>query len=159
MNMTAVSYFFGETATIQFKQDGGTAIAVGVMQGVEIRAKYETVDLEGCGSIKRQGIATKKVRPSVKGTVKKIDIDLLGDILSPTRAKYTGGTLTEIEDTDLPSFFDVVAAVKDENGKTLTVTVHNVVFPDLPLLVASWGEYVEWELSGEGDDASFVKAT
>lgn len=158
--MTARKYFYAKLATIEFKQDGGTSLSVGVLQNVEIRAKGEKVDLEGCGSNLRQGEAIKKWRVSVRGEVKAIDMELLADILSPTRSKWTSGTgtLSGIEDTDQASLLDVVATVTSTGNKLLTVTAKNVVFEDLPILVGSYGEWVSWELEGEGDDLTIVEA-
>jgi hypothetical protein len=157
---TPRKYFYGKTATIDFKQDGGTSITVGVLQGVEIRFVAEHVDLEGCGSVLRQGIARKKIRVKVKGTVRSMQLQLLADIVSPTHSKWTSGTgtLSGTEDSDQVSLFDVVAVCNDQNGKAYTVTAKNVVFPDLPMLVGTYGEWVEWELSGEGDDVTAVEA-
>jgi len=147
-------YFFGKTATISFKQDGGTAIDVGILQDAEIRAVSETVDLEGTGSTLRQGIAIKKWRVTAKGTMKKIDFLLIADICSPTRANWTAGTgvLSGIEDTDTPSYFDVTLTCNSDTGKALTATAKNVVFKDIPVMVGTYGEWVEWSMEGEGDD-------
>lgn len=147
-------YFYGKTATISFKPDGGTAIDVGVLQGVEITAVPELVDLEGAGTVKRVGIAIKKWRVTCTGTVRSIDFALIADICSSSGASWTDGTgvFTGIEDTDTPSYFDVTATVDSDTGKTLTVTAKNVVFKDLAILVGTWGEWVEWPLEGEGDD-------
>ena len=152
-------YFFGKTATISFKPDGGTAIDVGVLQGVEITAVPELVDLEGCGSVKRVGIAIKKWRVTVTGTVRAVDFALIADICSSSGTSWTDGTgtFTGIEDTDTPSYFDVTSTVDSDEGKELSVTAKNVVFKDLPILVGTYGEWVEWALEGEGDDFTAVE--
>lgn len=152
-------YFYGKTATISFKQDGGTAIDVGYLQNIEIRATPERVDLEGCGSVLRQDAAVKKWRVTVRGTVKAVDFALMADICSPSGANWTDGTgtFTGIENTDTMSLFDVVATCDDPNGKTLTVTAKNVIFEDIPLLVGTYGEWVEFEMTGEGDDFTAVE--
>lgn len=156
---TEREYFYGKTATISFKPDGGTQIDVGVLQGVEIIAVPEYVDLEGAGTTKRVGAAIKKWRVTCRGTMKAIDFALIADICSSSGASWTNatGVFTGIEDTDTPSYFDVVAAVTSDDGKPLTVTAKNVIFKDVPVLVGTWGEWVEFELEGEGDDFTAVE--
>jgi len=151
---TEREYFYGKTATISFKPDGGTAIDVGLLQGCEVIAVPEYVDLDGCGSTKRVGVAIKKWRVTCRGTIRATDFALIADICSSSGTSWTSGTgvFTGIEDTDTPSYFDVTLAVNSDAGKALTVTAKNVVFKDVPVLVGTYGEWVEWELEGEGDD-------
>jgi len=151
---TEREYFYGKTATISFKPDGGTAIDVGVLQSTEITAVPEIVDLEGCGTVKRVGAAIKKWRVTCRGVIRAIDFALIADICSSSGSSWTSatGVFTGIEDTDTPSYFDVTAVCNSDAGKALTVTAKNVIFKDIPILVGTYGEWVEWELEGEGDD-------
>lgn len=151
---TEREYFAGKTATISFKPDGATAIDVGILQGYEIRAVSEVVDLEGCGSVLRQGAAIKKWRATVKGTVKAVDFALIADICSSSGTNWNGttGVFSGFENTDTPSYFDVTCTVTSDAGKLLTITVSNVIFKDIPVAIATYGEWLEWEFEGEGDD-------
>lgn len=152
--------YHGNTATIVFQPDGGTAITVGWLQNVEVTVEYEESEMTSCGTIKIQDRRKHVVRVKVKAEVKRMDIPLLADILTPSGTYYNGttGTVTAIEDTNVQSLFDVVAAVTstDATAKALTATVTNVVFNTLPLIIATKDDYVGWELEGIGDDVKLV---
>ena len=150
--------YHGNTATIEFQPDGGTAITVGWLQNVEVSVEFEESEMTACGSIKIQDRRKYVTRVKLKAEVKKMDIPLLADILTPSGTYYNGttGTVTAIEDTNVQSLFDVVAAVESTGGKDLTATVSNVVFNNLPLIVAAKDDYVGWELEGIGDDVKLV---
>ena len=152
-----VKYPFCKTATITYQTDGGTNIDVGHLQNVEIRATGEQTDLFAADSIKRQDVFRHSMKVSVKAEVKSIDHDLLFDILSPTKANVSSQTLSSIEDVSQMAYFDVIATLEDTAGKTITITVRNVVFKDLPILVGTMGEWVSWTLEGEGNDVTIVK--
>ena len=157
---TERKYFYAKTATIAFQPDGGTAIDVGSLQNVEIRELADYVELRSAGTNQRVDVAQHNQRVEVTATINEIDMELIADILSPSGTNWTSGTgtLSGIEDTDTASLFDVVATVTSTANKLLTVTVSNVYFPDIPVLVGTPGEWVGWELSGTGDDVSIVEA-
>ena len=152
--------YHGNTATIEFQPDGGTAITVGWLQDVEVYVEFEESEMTACGSIKIQDRRKHVTRVKVKATLNKMDIPLLADILTPSGTYYNGttGTVTAIEDTNVQSLFDIVVAVEstDATGKDLTATVSNVVINNLPLIVAKKDDYVGWELEGIGDDVHVV---
>jgi hypothetical protein len=154
-------YFFAKSATITFTTDGGTAIAVGHLQNVKINRTADMVDLRSASSTKRQDVGQSNQAIPISAEVKSIDAELLGDILSPTGANWTTGTatLSSLEDVQYPAFFDIEAAVDDTSGKALTVTVKNVVFADLPILVGNADEWVGWPIEGVGDDLTIVEST
>ena len=156
----ACKTYFARTATIEIQPDGGTAIPVGHLQNVEITVEYEEEPLTACGSIKIQDICNKDVKVTVKAELLKIDIDLTGDILSPTGTTYTsGGTLTSIEDTCTASLFDVVATIDATDGTTLTATVSDVTFPTVPIISASKDDgWVPFPYEGTGRDLATTLA-
>lgn len=152
-------YFYAKSATIAYHTDGGTDIDVGHLQNVEIRVESDHVELRDAGTNKRAAVGQHNIRVPVKAEIKSIDADLLGDILSPSGSNYTAGTgtLSTIEDTAIPALFDVIATVDSDAGKTLTVTVRNVAFPNLPILIGTMGQWVSWNIEGVGNDMTFVE--
>jgi len=154
-------HYFARTATLSYKPDGGTAITMGYLQNVEITVEYEEEFLEACGSLKIQDRCNKAFKVKVKAENINIDVDLLGDILSPSGTNYTTGTdtLTGIEDTHTVSLFNLTATVTATDGSTYTVNVDNVSFPTVPLLSGSKDDaWVPFPFEGTGDDADFVVA-
>ena len=152
--------YFARLATIEIQPDGGTAISVGHLQNVEITVEYEEETLTACGSIKIQDICNKDVKVNVKAELLRIDIDLTGDVLSPTGTTYTsGGTLTGIEDTCTVSLFDVVATIEATDGAVLTATVSDVTFPTVPIMSASKDDgWVPFPYEGIGRDIATTLA-
>jgi len=151
-------YFALSNVTLSIATDSGTSLDIGMIQSVEVRDKIETVDLTACGSTLRQDIAIKRHTPTVKGVIKAAQFALIADMLTPTGTKYSAGNLTGIEGTtDFPKKFTVTGHNHSSGGKTMTVVVKNVVFKDIPVMAATYGEWQEWSLEGEGDDITGVE--
>ena len=157
----AAKTYFARFATLSFAPDGGTAITIGHLQNVEITVEYEEEFLTACGSIKIQDRCNKDVKVKVKAELLQIDIDLTGDMLSPSGTTYTAGTdtLTGIENTSTVSLYDVVGTITTTAGDTLTATVSDVSFPTVPIISASKDDgWVPFGYEGTGADLALVLA-
>ena len=156
----AAKTYFARMATLVIQPDGGTAISVGHLQNVDITVEYEEEPLTACGSIKIQDVCNKDVKVTVKAEFLRIDIDLMGDVLSPSGTNYTsGGTLTGIENTCTSSLFDVVGTITATDDATLTATVSDVTFPTVPIISASKDDgWVPFPYEGTGRDLATTLA-
>jgi len=65
----------------------------------------------------------------------------------------TANTITDT--TNVAEYEVTIAQNMTDNGGTLSATVENVEFEEMPLLDLAEGEYNEHQLSGTGDGVSF----
>ena len=155
--MTAIGYH-GNTATLSIATDGGTSMPIGWLQNVDITVEAEESEMTACGSIFIQDRRVFVRRVKVKAEINQIDEDLLFDVLAPSGTNVSGGTMTSMEDTNVVSLYDIISSVTDTSGNTLTATVDDVDFKDLPIIIATKDDYVGWPIEGIGVQMALVKA-
>ena len=155
--MTAIGYH-GNTATLSIATDGGTSMPIGWLQNVDITVEAEESEMTACGSIFIQDRRVFVRRVKVKAEINQIDEDLLFDVLAPSGTNVSGGTMTSMEDTNVVSLYDITSSVTDTSGNTLTATVDDVDFKDLPIIIATKDDYVGWPIEGIGVQMALVKA-
>ena len=155
--MTAIGYH-GNTATLSITTDGGTSMPIGWLQNVDITVEAEESEMTACGSIFIQDRRVFVRRVKVKAEINQIDEDLLFDVLAPSGTNVSGGTMTSMEDTNVVSLYDIISSVTDTSGNTLTATVDDVDFKDLPIIIATKDDYVGWPIEGIGVQMALVKA-
>jgi len=137
--------FRGHKSTISVSTSGGSSVPVGALQDVEIEVSRNIEVLFGSGSIKRQDQQQTELEIGVSATVSSWDAAAWKDLVD------WNSTDTVITDsTDVP-LFDIEAVRTDSSGATLTVTVEDIYFEDLPIS-GDKDSYVELDLNGTGKD-------
>ena len=128
--------------------------ALGVVKDVEITMSAEHVPLYGWGSIARQAVAKHSFKiPTKVGYVK----------WNPSTSAFPmvihGGAAAgwSTGDTNVVNLYAIKAVFAFEDGQTLTGTIHNIFFPDLPIK-ASEGQWIRIDVSGEGASADWAAA-
>ena len=114
--------------------------------------------MTACGSVLIQDRRVFVKRVILKAEVNQIDEELFFDLFSPTGTEVSGGTLTNLEDTNEISLYDVIVTVTDTSGGTLTATLEDVGIPNLAVIIATKDDYVGWPIEGTGVDIQIVKA-
>jgi len=154
--------YFGKTMTLSVKdtETSPETYEIGVLKGVEFILTQDIKELEGMGSVLRQGVGVAK--KSVKVTVKYAQFDgkLMGKILGTTTADEdiegstaTGQTHAEILDSSVPIFFDITGTVTESGGDTsynIKAKATNVVFTNLPFSVPE-DDFIVIALEGTAD--------
>jgi len=148
-------YYFGTDTTLTITPESGSAISLACLQSASVIARRTNVDLRGCGTTKRMKVAQDTFEVEVKFQAAGMDAELIGEILG----SWTSGTGVAVEtDTTTPTEFTVViTGTSRTSGKSLASTVTNVVFEEVPVIVANYNEWDMWEFTGIGDSASTVE--
>lgn len=148
-------YYFGTDTTISITPEGGSEITLACLQSASVVARRTNVDLRGCGTTKRVKVAQDTYEVEVKFQVAGIDAELIGEILGSWTSGT--GTATESDTTTATEFTVVITGTSRTTGKTLAATITNVVFEEVPVIVANYNEWDLWEFTGIGDSVSAVE--
>lgn len=146
----AVCFANRGTVTIVGSNATPTSTTFAVVKDVELTLSADHVPLYGWGSIQRVAVAKHQQKVQVKVGSMKFNPSLsTGTVAwwSYISNPSSGGTTNE--DTNVVKLFTITANFVFEDGQTLTGTVYNVYFPNLPLR-ASEGQWVKLDMSGEG---------
>jgi len=82
------------------------------------------------------------------------------DLVQQWMAGSGGSTSTSMTDTSDPQTFDIDGVFDSVGGdRTLSVTVADITFEEMPVFDGSQDEFVAWDLSGEGEDLTDVSIT
>lgn len=157
--------FFGDTLELTYKTASGTALTVGVMKGVEIKAEWEHTELYGQDSVKRADVARKNAKVSVNVKTASFHPNIIGKILGTETADTdidggasSGNTQATIVDSNTVPLFDLWGTVTGKNGEEYKAKVTNIYWENAPW-AAPDGEYVVADLSGFGDDLALEYVT
>jgi hypothetical protein len=149
--MSAEAYWVDD-ATLTFETDAATATAIPIagLQGVEIIPSVSIEQLYTGDSIKIDAQKQHEFSVDVNITFSKWD---------PTFAEqWLGGggdtSANSMTDTSDPQKFAINTydPVSVGGGTTINIQVDGITFEEMPLFAGSRGEYVEWDLSGTGED-------
>jgi len=146
------AYWLNDYSTLALKDSTDTDVVAGI-QGVSIGVEYGVLErLYTADSIKTQ--AKKHGEVSVP-----IEIDY-SEWDTAFAQEYMNDTGDAIDDTSDPPEFTLTGAFDDEGGNNqINVTVEGITFENPPIFDADRDEFVEWGLSGTGDDITDLTET
>lgn len=146
--------YFVDDASLTFETDESTptSIAVAGLQDVEIIPSVSIEQLYTGDSI--------KIEEQVQHEF-SVDVNIGFSKWDPAFAEqWLGGsggtTANSMTDTSDPQKFQVNTfdPVSVGGGTTINIQVDGITFEEMPLFSGSRGEYVQWDVSGTGEDIS-----
>jgi hypothetical protein len=135
---------------------GGTATPVAGIQEVTLVSEMSMEQLYTADSIKIADQMQHEAAINVEIGYSFWD----GDVA----AQWLGGggdaTSTSLSDTSKPQKYQITANFKSrDDGQQIDLTVEGITFESMPLIEASRGEFVQWDLSGTGEDVTNYDVT
>ena len=156
--------FFADTLTLTVSSSGGSAIAVGIIEGVDIVAEFENVELFGSETIKREDVARTKLRVPLTFKTYKFHPELYAYAMGQQNvAKGVEGESSAnesqgvINDSNTVPLFEIRGTITGKNGEAFKCKVTEAYFEAIPLPIPA-GEFVGPEFSMIGKDlvVSFI---
>lgn len=151
--MATEAYWFDDaTLTLETNEGTPTSIPVAGLQEVEIIPSTSIEQLWTGDSIKIE--AQKQHEFQVDVTIGFSKWDPL--FAEQWLGGGGGAEANSMTDTSDPQKFNINTfdPVSVGGGTTINIAVDNITFEEMPLFSASRGEYVQWDLSGVGEDIS-----
>lgn len=146
--MAELGPYHGDTMTISAALEGGTSIAIGKTQSLEMRVEVNEQEYFSADSTLRDAVQHTEKVPIVVFAIGSWDVALHKQWLGGS-----GTSSTSIADTSDPQKFDITGTVTPHGGSTAwDVTVSGVTIPTLPLFSATRNEFLEEEFEGRGDN-------
>jgi len=116
------------------------------VRDVSITPTYEHSELYTFDSTNRETVKRYEHNVNVEITYAKFSVEFAQEWLGGE-----GATATATQDSSDPMKFDLETITPSaDGGFERTTAVENVVFAELPLDSATYGEYEEYDLSGSG---------
>lgn len=145
----ANAYWLDDFATLDLETGGGDSTPVAGIQEVAIEAEYGTLErLYTADSTKVEAQKQAEVSVPVEIGYSKFDPAFVEEWLGGD-----GSTANSLSDTSDPQEYELTGEFVSEDGsQQLNITVTGITFESIPLLAASRGEFVQWDLSGTGTD-------
>lgn len=142
-------YFSDDFTTLDLTEgDGDTATPVAGIQNVEIVPSVSIEQLYTSDSIKIEAQKQHEASVSVSIGYSKWDPEVAKQWLDGGG----GNTANSLTDTSDPQKFKIDSDFTSNAGTTLNITVTGITFEEMPLVSASRGEYIQWDLEGTGED-------
>lgn len=137
-----------DDATLDLETDSGEVVPMAGIQDVEIVAAVDIVTLFTADSIKPEAKKQQEFEPDVNIGFSKFDVELAQEWLGGD-----GPSATAMADTSDPQMFTIDGTFESVGGDTtFEATVTGITFEEMPLIQASRGEFVQWDLSGQAMD-------
>lgn len=150
----ADAYFSDDFTTLDLSTPGGaTATPVAGIQNVEIVPSVSIEELYTMESIKIDAQKQHEASVSVSIGYSKWDPEVAQQWLGGS-----GASGTSLSDTTDPQKYELSATFKQVDGADeLNITIEGITFEEMPLIAASRGEYVQWDLEGAGEDVTTLE--
>lgn len=149
----ANAYFSDDIGTLTLETDDSTPTGTPVagIQNVEISADVSIESLYTGDSIKTESKKQHEAQVSVSIGYSKFDATVVNEWLDgDTQAGATAfADTTDPEKYQLTGTFTAVGG-----GTTATIEIGGITFESMPLISASRGEFVQWDLEGVGEDVT-----
>jgi hypothetical protein len=147
------AYWFDDaTLTLETAESTPTDIPIAGLQEVEIIPSFSIEQLYTGDTVK---IEEQKQHEFT------VDVTIGFSKWDPTFAEQWlggggGASAQSLTDTSDPQKFSINTfdPVSVGGGTTINIQVDGITFEEMPLFSASRGEYVQWDLSGTGEDIS-----
>jgi acyl-homoserine lactone acylase PvdQ len=148
---------FSDSATLNLDTDGGTDIPVAGLQNITVTPSVSMESLFTGDSIKTEAKKQHEFEVTVEIGFSKWDLTLATQWLGGADDTSTANSITDTNDPQKYSLTSEFTAVG--GGTTWTLTVDGITFEEMPIIDASRGEFVEWGLTGTGEDMTNLNTT
>jgi len=140
--------FFSDDATLTLETSGGTDVPIAGIQDIEVVPSVSIERLYTGDSIKIDSQQQHEFEVAVDIGFSKWDLSLA--------AEWLGGpasTDTSMTDTTDPQKYKIQSTFTEINGATsYNLEVSGITFEEMPIIAVSRGEFIQWDLSGVGED-------
>jgi hypothetical protein len=156
--MATDPYWFSDFASLSLQTpSGSTELAAGI-KGATIEAEYQTLErLYTADSTKIEAQKQAEALVPIELNYVKFEPDFVKQWLGGS-----GGdaTVTSLTDTSDPQKYVLNGDFDNADGSTqVNITVEGITFPSIPLIDADQDEFIEWGLSGAGEDVTTFDTT
>jgi len=140
--------FFSDDATLTLETSGDTEIPIAGIQDIEVVPSVSIERLYTGDSIKIDSQQQHEFEVAVDIGFSKWDLTLASEWLGgPT------STATTMTDTTDPQKYKIQSTFTEVNGGTsYDLEVSGITFEEMPIIAVSRGEFIQWDLSGVGED-------
>ena len=146
--MTTHAYYADDSTLDLETDEAAENVPTAGLQNIEITAAVDIVTLFTGDSIKPEAKKQHEFQPTVEIGFSKFDPELVKEWMGGD-----GPSSTSMEDTSDPAMFTINAEFESAGGdETIECEVTGITFDEMPLIAASRGEFVQWDLSGEAMD-------
>jgi len=140
--------FFSDDATLTLETSGTTSVPIAGIQDIEIVPSVSIERLYTGDSIKIDSQQQHEFEVAVDIGFSKWDLSLAEE--------WLGGpdtTATSMTDTTDPQKYKITSTFTEvNNGATYDLEVTGITFEEMPIIAVSRGEFIQWDLSGVGED-------
>ena len=141
--------------TLSVQNSADEPVPIAGVRDVTITPAYEHTELYTMDSSFRESVKRFEHNVNVDITYAKFSMELAQEWLGGEGATATGSQ----DDSDPTLFAIEDVTPSDSGGFERTVAVADVVFPEFPIVDASYGEFEEWDLSGSGREITQLEDT
>jgi hypothetical protein len=155
--MGAEAYWFDDaTLTLETDESTPTSIPIAGLQEVEVIPSMSIDRLYTGDSVKIDTQKQHEFSVDVSIGFSKWVVDIAKQWLGGQ-----GSSASSLTDTSDPQKFQLNTfdPVSVGGGTTINMKITGITFEEMPLFAASRGEYVQWDLSGVGEDVSDYSTT
>jgi hypothetical protein len=147
--------FFSDDATLTLKTSGDTDIPIAGIQDIEVVPSVSIERLYTGDSIKIDSQQQHEFEVAVDIGFSKWDLDLAKEWLGGD-----GTSATTLTDTTDPQKYKITSEFTEVNdGSTYKLEVTGITFEEMPIIAVSRGEFIQWDLSGIGEDVNTLDNT
>jgi len=145
--------FFSDDATLSLTTSNGSSVPIAGIQDVEIVPSVSIERLYTGDSIKIDSQQQHEFEVAVDIGFSKWDLSLADEWLGGA-----GLTSTSMTDTTDPAFYQISSTFTEvNNGATYDIEVTGITFEEMPIIAVSRGEFIQWDLSGVGEDLTTLE--
>jgi len=147
--------FFSDDATLTLKTSSGTDVPIAGIQDIEVVPSVSIERLYTGDSIKIDSQQQHEFEVAVDIGFSKWDLDLAKEWLGGD-----GTSATTLTDTTDPLKYKITSEFTEVNdGSTYKLEVTGITFEEMPIIAVSRGEFIQWDLSGIGEDVNTLDNT
>jgi len=147
--------FFSDDATLTLKTSSGTDVPIAGIQDIEVVPSVSIERLYTGDSIKIDSQQQHEFEVAVDIGFSKWDLDLAKEWLGGD-----GTSVTTLTDTTDPQKYKITSEFTEVNdGSTYKLEVTGITFEEMPIIAVSRGEFIQWDLSGIGEDVNTLDNT
>jgi len=140
--------FFSDDATLTLETSGSTSVPIAGIQDIEVVPSVSIERLYTGDSIKIDSQQQHEFEVAVDIGFSKWDLSLAEEWLGG--AASTGTSMTDTTD---PQKYKITSTFTEvNNGATYDLEVTGITFEEMPIIAVSRGEFIQWDLSGVGED-------
>jgi hypothetical protein len=140
--------FFSDDATLTLETSGATSVPIAGIQDIEVVPSVSIERLYTGDSIKIDSQQQHEFEVAVDIGFSKWDLSLASEWLGGPAS--TGTSMTDTTD---PQKYKIASTFTEvNNGATYDLEVTGITFEEMPIIAVSRGEFIQWDLSGVGED-------